>query len=140
MQNIFDVQGRVALITGAAGGLGTHFSHVLARAGARVALGGRRRQPLEALAGSIAADGGDALAVSVDVTDADTISAAFDRAEAHFGVVDVVVCKAGVATGELSVNLAGHDWQRVVETNLTGCWRVANEAAKRLITAAAPGT
>src|SRR5690625_2419235 len=139
MQDIFDVKGRVALITGAAGGLGSHFSHVLARAGARVILCGRRRQPLETLAESIAADGGAALAVTVDVTDPATISAAFDAAEAHYGTVDVVACNAGVATSDLSINLADKDWLRIVETNLTGCWRVANEAAKRLIAAQAPG-
>lgn len=141
MQKIFDLDGRVALVTGAGGGLGQSFARLLVGAGAKVVLTGRRQAPLEALAESINADNDDAAAVAtVDVSDAGSVGAAFDAAEAHYGTVDIVICNAGVASAELSLTLMDDDWSRVVETNLTGCWRVANEAAKRLVAAKKPGS
>ncbi|HLQ86355.1 MAG TPA: SDR family oxidoreductase [Salinisphaeraceae bacterium] len=140
MQHLFSLAGRVALVTGAAGGLGQRFSRVLAQAGAQVILSGRRVEPLQSLADSINNDGGEAAVAALDVTDAATIGAAFDAAEAQYGTVDVVICNAGVASSDLSLQLADEDWSRVLETNLTGCWRVANEAAKRLVAAGKPGS
>ncbi len=141
MQDVFNLDGRVALVTGAGGGLGQGFARLLAGAGARVVLTGRRQAPLEALAESIN-DGNDGAAgvAAIDVSDADSVGAAFDAAEAQYGTVDIVICNAGVASAELSLTLADDDWARVVETNLTGCWRVANEAAKRLVAAEKPGS
>jgi len=140
MQHLFSLAGRVALVTGAAGGLGQRFSRVLAQAGAQVILSGRRVEPLQSLADSINNDGGEAAVAALDVTDATTIGAAFDAAETQYGTVDVVICNAGVASSDLSLQLADEDWSRVLETNLTGCWRVANEAAKRLVAAGKPGS
>src|SRR5699024_4521056 len=104
-----------------------------------VILSGRRVEPLQSLADSINNDGGEAAVAALDVTDAATIGAAFDAAEAQYGTVDVVICNAGVASSDLSLQLADEDWSRVLETNLTGCWRVADEAAKRLVAARKPG-
>ena len=69
MNDMFCLEGKVALVTGASSGLGTHFARILADAGARVILGARRLDRIESLAGEINASGGEALAVGLDATD-----------------------------------------------------------------------
>ena len=135
-----DLQGKTALVTGASGGLGEHFARVLATAGAQVVLAGRRLEPLERLAQNIQAQGREALPVQMDVQRSASVTQAFDKIRSHGWLADVIVCNAGIVTGEKSVDLSESDWDRVLDTNLKGCWLVANEAAKRLIAAEAPGS
>ncbi|MRG90433.1 SDR family oxidoreductase [Polyangium spumosum] len=92
---LFDVRGEVALVTGGSGVLGAMFCRTLAAAGARVAVMGRRLDPCEALAHSIRADGGDALAVSCDVLDTEALKAAARDVEATLGPVTILVNGAG---------------------------------------------
>src|SRR5690554_5441946 len=96
-QQRFDLTGKTALITGASSGLGVHFAQTLASAGARVVVTARRTDRLEALVAKLQAQGHEALAVPMDVTDADSVNAAFEQAEQHWGVVDVLVNNAGIA-------------------------------------------
>jgi NAD(P)-dependent dehydrogenase (short-subunit alcohol dehydrogenase family) len=135
-----DLNGKSALVTGASGGLGEHFARVLAAAGAKVILAGRRAEPLQNLARSIAGDGGEALFATMDVADSASVSGAFERIQAEGWLADIVVCNAGVATGTKSLDTNEADWDKVLDTNLKGCWLVANEAAKRLINAGIPGS
>lgn len=138
--NRFDLTGRVALITGAGGGLGSRFAHTLAEAGARVVLCARRDGPLEEVARAIRDDGGDAHVVSMDVTDSPSVAAAFDAAEDTFGTVDIAVCNAGVAVAGKAIDMDEGDWLKTIEVNLSGCWRVATECARRLRAAEKPGS
>ena len=140
MNDIFDLEGRVALVTGASSGLGRHFALVLAQAGATVIAGARRLDRLEALVAEIETAGGDALAVRLDVTEADSVEAAFDAAEAAFGLVDIVVNNAGVGIGVPLEAMRDDEWQRTLDTNLTAVHRVAAEAARRLFAAGQPGS
>ena len=140
MNSGFQLDGKVALITGASGGLGGQFARCLARAGASVVLAGRRLDPLEALAGELSEGGSEALSISMDVTDPTSVTAGFDEIESRFGVADIIVCNAGVATGKKSLELTEADWDSVVDINLKGCWLVANEAARRLIANDRPGS
>lgn len=141
MDHGFSLEARTALITGAGGGLGSHFAHTLAKAGASVVLAGRREAPLRELAREIAAQHGTAAVVAVmDVTDGASVQAGFDQAEAAGAGIDVVVCNAGVAVTCKSLELSHDDWRRVLDTNLTGCWNVAREAARRLVAAGKPGS
>ena len=96
----FDLAGRVALVTGASAGLGRHFAEVLARAGAAVALAARRRDELEAAVREIAAKGGRAAAVTLDVADAASVRAAASAAEAALGPIDILVNNAGIAVSK----------------------------------------
>ncbi len=135
---IFSLQGRTALVTGASGALGEHFARVLHAAGARVALAARRADALALLAGEL---GERAAAVPLDVTDAAAVGRAFDAAEAAFGgPCDVVVNNAGIAVTRPALQQTEEDWDTVLDVNLRGCFLVAQAAAKRLVAAGKPGS
>lgn len=127
-----DLSGRIALITGASSGLGAHFAEVFVAAGARVVIGARRIDRVEALAAKL---GDNALPVAIDVTDEASIAAAYDAAEAHFGTIDTVIANAGVANGGRSIDVAPAALRQTIETNFTGVLLTAREGAKRLIAA-----
>jgi len=133
IQHAFRLDGRTALISGASSGLGAGFARLLASAGARVVLGARRLERVEALAAELEGEGSEALGVRLDVTDVGSVSAAFDVAESRFGTVDTVIANAGTACGGRSTDIAGNDIRSVIDTNLLGTYLVAREAAKRLI-------
>jgi len=124
--------GKIALVTGAAGGLGHSFTHCLLEAGATVIVSGRRREALESLKQEFPDHAGRIHVVTMDVTDEASVTEAFDTMADDVGIPDVVVSNAGVATTKKALDLTGSDWDRVVDTNLKGCWLVANEAARRL--------
>jgi len=140
MHNRFDLTGQVALVTGAGGGLGSHFAQVLAAAGAHVALAGRTDKTLSASAEAIHAAGGHALVVPMDVSDEASVAAGFDRIEQHLGVVSIAVCNAGVARPAPALELSDTDWQATIDVNLTGCWRIAQATARRLAAAERGGS
>jgi NAD(P)-dependent dehydrogenase (short-subunit alcohol dehydrogenase family) len=134
---LFSLAGRRALVTGASGVLGAHFSRVLHAAGASVALAARRMEATAALAAEL---GPGAVAVPLDVTDAASIRAAFDAAEAAFGgPCDILVNNAGIAVTKPFLQQEAEDWDRVIAVNLRGCFLVAQEAARRLVAARQPG-
>lgn len=135
----FRLDGSTALVTGASSGLGRHFARALALAGARVAVAARRLEPLHALVGEIEAHGGVALAVAMDVVDADSVRGGFDAIAAWHAAPDVVVNNAGVAVSRPLLEQSEADWDSVVDTNLKGAWLVAQEAARRLTAAERPG-
>lgn len=137
---LFSLQGRTALVTGASSGLGNHFARVLAEAGARVVVGARRVERLESLVNEIQAAGGEAHAVALDVTDAESVTAAFESAEAVFDTVDVLINNAGVADPKWFVDIDESSWDFMMNTNLKGVWRVARECCRRLIEAGKPGS
>lgn len=128
----FDLSGKVALVTGASSGLGEHFARVLAQAGAKVVVGARRIDRLDALVEAIKVDGGAAHAVAMDVTSSESVAAAFDTAEEAFGRVSIVVNNAGVAAPSRFLDGDESGWDFTMETNLKAVWRVSQEAARRL--------
>lgn len=140
MSDRFDLTGRVALVTGAGGGLGSHFAQALATAGARVALSGRTEATLTATARTIEAAGGQALVVPMDVSDPQSIDVGFDRIESALGVVDIAVCNAGIARPSAALQLSEADWQATIDVNLGGCWRIAQTTAQRLVAAERGGS
>ena len=136
---LFDLTGAVALVTGASSGLGRHFAKVLAANGATVALAARRADRLAALAGEIAADGGTAIAVACDVTDKNSVTAAFDAVEAQIGPVTLLVNNAGIAHGGSALDLEAETWRAVMATNLDAVFALSQEAARRMVAAKAGG-
>ncbi|HEV7577225.1 MAG TPA: SDR family oxidoreductase [Caldimonas sp.] len=138
-----DLSGRVALVTGASGGLGAQFARVLAKAGAGVALAGRRVERLKSLRAEIEAEGGDAHVVALDVTDHDSIRSAVAHTETEMGTIDILVNNSGVATTQPLVDVDPDDYDYVFDVNTRGAFFVAQEVGKRMIArakGAAPGT
>ncbi|MGB3711626.1 MAG: SDR family NAD(P)-dependent oxidoreductase [Erythrobacter sp.] len=131
-----DLSGRTVLVTGASSGLGAHFARLLAANGARVALGARRREKLEALADEI---GGSAAAITMDVTTEADIVAGFDAADDAFGPVDTVIANAGVDGAGMATEISEEEIERTLAINLKGAILTAREAAKRMIAAGGDG-
>ena len=132
MATNFDLSGKTALVTGASQGLGATFSTSLAKAGAKVAIAARQADKLSALEAEIEADGGIAKAVSMDVTNANSVAAAFDQAEAELGPIHILVNNAGIAITKPFLELEEGEWDAVLDTNLKGCFLAGQQAARRM--------
>lgn len=114
---------KTVLVTGASSGIGAAIARELGRAGARLALGARRTDRLDALAAEI---GGDVLVRRLDVTDRADLAAFADAARARFGRVDVIVNNAGVMPLSPMASLKVEEWERMVDVNIKGVlWGVA---------------
>ncbi|MCX4700217.1 SDR family oxidoreductase [Streptomyces sp. NBC_01352] len=134
-----NLAGRTAVVTGAASGIGEAVAVLLADQGARVALLARRAERLEAIAEKIRADGGQALAVVADVTDDASVEAAAARIHEAYGPVDLVVNSAGVMLPNPVEAGRIDEWQRMLDTNVTGVLRVVRAFTGDLAAAAAEG-
>ncbi|BCM67360.1 MULTISPECIES: SDR family oxidoreductase [Streptomyces] len=134
-----NLSGRTAVVTGAASGIGEAVALHLAAEGARVALLARRADRLRALAEKIRAEGGQALAVTADVTDDASVEAARDQVRAEFGAVDLVVNNAGVMLPNPVDEGRLDEWRRMLDTNVTGVLRIIRAFTGDLVAAAAEG-
>ena len=140
MQDLFDLSGRNALVTGASSGLGRHFARVLAGAGANVALAARRQEALEALAAELDREGIRAVPVPMDVRDEESVASGFGRAEKTLGALHVVVNNAGIAPVAAFPDQSESQWSETLATNLHGTWLVAREAARCMTAADVEGS
>ncbi|GAA5165324.1 MULTISPECIES: SDR family oxidoreductase [Amycolatopsis] len=131
--------GRVAAITGASSGIGAATAERLAALGAKVAIAARRKENLDALAERITAAGGTALALPLDVTDRDAVTAAAGQVQQRLGRVDLVVNNAGVQLISPIEDLKVDDWQRQIDLNITGVMNVLGAFLPQLVDAAAAG-
>ncbi len=127
------LEGQVALITGASGGLGEHFARLLASQGCAVAVGARRLDRVESLAGELAGAGHRAMAIRLDVADAAAIGPALDEVEAGLGPVSILVNNAGVGGEGLALEVSVEDWDNTFAVNVRGTFVAAREAAKRML-------
>ncbi|HEU0058912.1 MAG TPA: SDR family NAD(P)-dependent oxidoreductase, partial [Hyphomicrobiaceae bacterium] len=132
MSYVISLHGLSALVTGASSGLGRAFAGMLARAGAAVALAGRRRDSLDEVRQDIERTGGRAIAVSMDVTNAGSVEAAVGAAATGLGKLDILVNNAGVTLTKPVLEIAEAEWDRQLDTNLKGAFLVAQAAARRM--------
>jgi NAD(P)-dependent dehydrogenase (short-subunit alcohol dehydrogenase family) len=128
--DMFRLDGRVAIVTGASSGLGVAFAQALAEAGADVVLGARRTDRLEETADLVRAAGRTALAVATDVADPDSCQALVDAAVAGLGRVDVLLNNAGVGTAVPATRETPAEFRRVIDVNLNGCYWMAQACGR----------
>ena len=128
-----DLSGRVALVTGASGGLGAQFAKTLATSGAAVVLASRRLDKLKALRAQIEAEGGAAHVVELDVTDHLSIKAAVAHAETEVGPIDILINNSGVSNTQRLQDVEGADYDFIFNTNVKGAFFVAQEVGKRML-------
>ena len=138
--DMFNLSGRVALVTGASSGLGRQFARALADNGAAVALVARRADRLADLQKTIEAAGGRAISVEADVTDRAAVARAFDAAEKAFGTVTVLVNNAGIAqSATRAVEVSEDEWRKVQSVDVDAVFYTAQEAARRMLAAGKKG-
>ncbi len=127
---LFRLDGRVAIVTGASGGLGVAFAHGLAEAGADVALAARRTDRLESVADSVRTTGRQVLTVETDVADPDACQGLVESTVAELGRVDILVNNAGIGTAVPATRETPDEFRRVVDVNLNGCYWMAQACGR----------
>lgn len=133
------MKGKVALVTGAASGMGERFAHTLAKAGAKVICAARRVDRIEKVAAAINRAGGHAAAVPIDIANRGSVTSGFEAASKVFGVIDVLINNAGQLSFESIPNIDEDSWQNLINVNMTGTLRMTQEFSRRLIAAKQPG-
>ena len=133
MSKLFNIEGKVAIVTGASSGLGRQFALALAREGAKVAIMARRVEKLEGVKAEVEALGVECHAVKCDVTCTESIKAAVAAVVERFGRIDILVNNAGVGAGEPAESQSNDTWQKVIDTNLNGVYYVAREVGKVMV-------
>jgi len=135
LPNLTDLSGQVAVVTGAAGGLGKLACQVFAAAGADLILVGRDAARLDALAATVRAQGRRAVALSADVTDRASVVAMAERAAQAFGRIDILLNNAGVTSPKDMFSLTEADWHAVMDTSATGTFLCTQAIAPTMIAA-----
>lgn len=140
LRALFDLTGRVALVTGGGRGLGEQIASGLAQAGAAVAVASRRVEACEEVAAALReAHGARTLALRMDVSSEDDVRAAFDAVEGELGPVDLLVNNSGTSWGAPAAEMPLEAWRKVMEVNATGAFLCSRELGSRLIARGAPG-
>ena len=139
MSDFFSLAGKCALVTGASGGLGAHFAKVLAAQGANVAVAARRIADCEAVVAEIHDAGGKAIPVHLDVADASSVADAMTQITGALGGVNILINNAGIAATSPLLDTEDSSFERILDTNLTGAFRVAKAAAQHMREASSGG-
>lgn len=137
---LFNLDGKVALVTGAGSGLGRQFAQTLAGAGASVVLAARRREKLEETAALIRDQGGSAICLELDVTDSLSVTNCIREMASEVGAPDILVNNAGIGKQGFLTDITEEDWDAVIDTNLKGVFLVAQAVAKSMMVAEKTGS
>ena len=129
---MFDLQGKVAIVTGGNGGIGLAMARGLAQAGARIAVVGRNPDKLRAAVATLSGDGAEARSYAVDVCDEAAVSTLFAQVIADFGRLDSLINNAGINIRKPVQDLALQEWQAVMNTNLTSAFLCSRAAYPHL--------
>jgi len=133
MNDLFDLSGRVAIVTGTSRGLGQHFARALAQAGADLVLTSRKLDSLQAFEKEIQQIGQKAVALELDVRDQQSIEQMVSAAHDAFGRIDILVNNAGCNVRKPALEVTWDDWNLILDTNLRGSFFVAQTVARRMI-------
>ncbi|MBA3069968.1 MAG: SDR family oxidoreductase [Hyphomonas sp.] len=138
--SLFSLANKTALVTGASSGLGRHFAQVLADAGATVVVAARRMDRLEEVAAEISKRGGKALPIELDVTSDASVTGAFSEIKEALGrPCDIIINNSGMSREGWYREQSEDDWNAVIDTNLTGVWRVGKHGTNAMIEAGVKG-
>ncbi len=132
-RGLFDLSGRVALVTGTSRGLGQQFARALARAGADLVLTSRHRESLSSFESELKSLGRRALSLELDVRNHQSIQQMAAAAEEAFGHVDILVNNAGCNIRKPALDVTWDDWNQILDTNLRGSFFVAQAVARRMV-------
>lgn len=130
---LFDLSGRVAIVTGTSRGLGQQFARALARSGADLVLTSRNRDHLALFEKEIQALGRRAVSLSLDVRDHESIERMAASAEKAYGKIDILVNNAGMNIRKPALDVTWDDWNAILDTNLRGSFFVAQAVARRMV-------
>jgi NAD(P)-dependent dehydrogenase (short-subunit alcohol dehydrogenase family) len=131
--DLFSLDGKVAVVTGASSGLGVAFARALAEAGADVVLGARRANRLEDTARLVGEAGRHALTMATDVSDPGSCSALVAAGMERFGRIDILVNNAGVGTAVPAIRETPEQFRQVIDVNLNGCYWMAQACGRRML-------
>src|SRR5215472_8572371 len=134
---MFNLKDKVALVTGASQGIGRDTALALAEAGAKVVVAARNEEKLATLVKEIAAEGGEAFAVKMDVGDAEQIKGGFKAVLEKFSRLDILVNNAAITRDGLALRMKADDWDAVIRTNLTGAHLCIQQAMSTMMRARA---
>lgn len=133
MKNIFNIEGKVALVTGSTGALGNTFARGLAEHGATVILNGRKKEKLDQKVQELRGDGLKAFGYVFDITKSDMVGSAIEEIEKEVGPIDILVNNAGINLRAPLEDFKEEDWNAVIGINLTGAYVVAKAVVKSMI-------
>lgn len=131
--NIFDLSGKVAIVTGASRGLGQYFGRALARAGADLVITARKLDSLDPFRNEIEGMGRRAVTLELDVRNYESIQKMAAAAEAAYGKIDILINNAGCNVRKPALEVGWDDWNLVLDTNLRGTFFVAQAVARRMV-------
>jgi gluconate 5-dehydrogenase len=133
INELFDLTGRTAIVTGGSRGIGKEMAEALAEAGANLMLCARRREWLDETVNEFAGRGFKAIGKVCDVSKEDEVQAVVDSTIKHFGAVDILVNNAGVSWGAMPEEMTLEQWQKVIDVNLTGCFLMAQAVGRQML-------
>jgi len=129
---MFDLKGKVAVVTGASRGMGKTHAILLAKQGVKVAVTDLQQEDCQMVVDEIKNDGGEAIAISMDVSDASAINKTFDEIVSAFGRVDILVNNAGIYKPKMAHELTEDEWDTMIDINLKGQFLCAKRSAKEM--------
>jgi gluconate 5-dehydrogenase len=130
--SLFSLEGKVALVTGGAGGIASGLARGFAAAGAKLMLADRNDSVTKRV-GDLRNAGADAAALVFDITDAAAVERALDETVSRFGRLDIVVNNAAIIVRKPFLDLTQEEWRQVIDIDLTACFSVAQGAARRMV-------
>jgi NAD(P)-dependent dehydrogenase (short-subunit alcohol dehydrogenase family) len=133
VQNLFELSGKVAIVTGTSRGLGQYLGRALARAGADLVITSRHLERLNEFKAEIEALGRRAFPVELDVRNLESIESMVEAAHEHYGKIDILVNNSGCNVRKPALEITWDDWNLVLDTNLRGTFFVSQAVAKKMI-------